>query len=117
MSKFKSFGYNPSESDVKTMLATLFVMEEALPDLELEETNPLFKQECLKYGKSAEKSLTNLEEKISFNELQAIYNSLVIADMINRKELTVDAQLTQFCLDNIFGINKLLPVFENFFDI
>ena len=48
---------------------------------------------------------------------QAIYNSLVIADMINHKEITVDAQLTQLCLDNIFGINKLLPVFEDFFDV
>lgn len=117
MPKLRSFDYTPSESDIKTMLTTLFVMEESLPELDFEGTNPFFKQECLKYGKNAEQRLINLEQKISFNELQAIYNSLVIADMINHKELTVNAQLTQLCVNNIFGINKLLPIFENFFDI
>ena len=117
MKRPKPFNYSPTEADINTMLTTLFVMEESLWDLDLEEMNPLFKHECLRYGKSAEKRLANLEEQISFNELQAIYNSLVIADMINHKKITVDAQLTQLCLDNIFGINKLLPVFEDFFDV
>lgn len=112
----KKINYEPSMSDVKTMLTTLTIMIEILPTLELDGFDELHKQQNIYYANAAFQRLEKLDTKISINELHAIYNSLVIADMINHKELNVDDAIAKHCLDHIFVIQKLLPVLDKFFD-
>lgn len=112
----KKFDYQPSTSDVETMLTTLTIMTSLLPTLDLEDFDELHKQQNIYYANSAIKRLENLETKISGNELQAIFNSLLIADMINHKELHVDESVAKLCTERIFTIQKLISVFENLFD-
>lgn len=110
-----NFNYHPSTSDVKTMLTVLTVTTEILPFLEMDDFSDDAKQQTLKYASSAINRLQNMDTRISLNEMRAIYNSLIIADMVNHKEIVADDLSSELCSDNTFTIQKLLPVFEEYF--
>lgn len=112
----KKFTYQLTESDVKTILVTLTVMQETLPYLDLEELSPNDVACALSYGKSAVNRLSNMSSRITLNELSAIHMSLQLADMINHEEVDVDEFSLNLCHENIFVINKLLSVFDNYFE-
>ena len=59
----KKFDYQPSTSDVETMLTTLTIMTSLLPTLDLEDFDELHKQQNIYYANSAIKRLENLETK------------------------------------------------------
>lgn len=115
MSKGKLFNYELSESDIKTLLTTLTVMDEVLPVVDIPELDELTKLQCSTYGKQAMEHLSNLSTQISDNEISAIHVSLQLADLINRSDISVDDYSKNLCSQNIFSINKLLPIFDSFF--
>ena len=108
----KSFTYQLSTSDVKTLLVTLTVMSECLPDLNLEGVSPTRKSQVLLYCDSAIEKLSNEDDIASYGELDSIYLSLRLANMINYGYLFVDDDTSRLCRQYIFGIQKLLPIFE-----
>lgn len=112
----KNFTYQLSESDIQTILSTLIVMLEILPHLDLEELPPDTVSSALLYGKSAMNRLSCMSHKITNNELSAIHISLQLADMINHEEVDVDEVSSDLCHKNIFVINKLLSVFDDYFE-
>lgn len=112
----KQFTYELSVSDIKTILATLTVMQNTLPDLELDELSEGEKLQCLVYGNSASERLAKCGNKFPHNELSAIHISLQLADMINQHEVDVDSTSTNICKEYMFDINKLLPIFDRYFE-
>lgn len=112
----KKFTYEFTASDIKTILATLTVMENVLPTLDLEEMPEEVKLQCLVYGNSASERLVHLEERITRNELSSIHVSLQIADMINQHEVDVDSASVDICKKFVFDIQKLLSILDNYFE-
>lgn len=112
----KKFTYQFTASDIKVILATLTVMENVLPTLELEEMPEEVKLQCLVHGNSASERLVHLEERITRNELSAIHVSLQIADMINQHEVDVDPASVDICKKFVFDIQKLLSILDDYFE-
>ena len=112
----KSFNYQMSPSDIETLIATLTVMVEVFPILETKDFGEEAKREGMYFAMSAINRLKNMDTKISANECIAILNSLIIADRINHKEYTVSKNISDICSKYLFDIQKLLPIFESYFD-
>lgn len=112
----KKFTYQLTHTDIKTILVTLTVMLEKLPQLELDELSLEEIQYAVKYGKSVSKKLSNMEEIITNNELSSIHISLQLAYMINQGDVIVDDYSYNLCREYVFDINRLLPVFEVYFE-
>lgn len=115
MAKEKSFTYQLSDSDVKTILTTLLVMDEVLFEIDIPGLDESTKLRCSIFGKKASESLLDFSKQISFNELSSIHISLQIANMINHGDILVDNYSKNLCSQFVFSINKLLPVFDSFF--
>lgn len=91
-------------------------MDAVLPDVDLPELDELTKLQCSTFSPKAADRLCSIPDQISHNELTAVYVSLQLADLINHGDVSVDDHSKKLCSQNIFSINKLLPVFDSFFD-
>ena len=109
----KNFNFHLTTSDTKTLIATLTVLPEVLP--QIEGILPENFNRALFFSETALKKLSNMETRISKNELAAIHLSLCLADMVNRDEVIVDQFVSQLCREHVFGINKLKPLYDELF--
>ena len=107
----KHINYSFSNEDVVTICFTLSI----LPELELEESDEQADINYLLCNSAAEK-LSNQQTNISANEFRVIYSSLLAAQMINRGELIVDAELRKECSNYLFSINRLVSAFSKQFE-
>lgn len=116
MSKKKNFDYQLTESDLDTLLVTLSVMLDVLPDYDSEEFDEDTKIQALSFGEQALLHLSTSYPRVQRNELIAIHISLGLADMINQNEIIVDPTYKKQCSEHLFSINHLLSVFDSFFE-
>lgn len=116
MSKKKNFDYQLTETDLDTLLVTLSVMLDVLPDYDPDEFDEDTMIQALSFGEQALLHLSTLNPRVRNNELSAIHISLQLADMINQNEIIVDPTYKKQCSERLFSINHLLSVFDSYFE-
>lgn len=112
----KPFTYHITDSDCSSLYFILSATSELLSLLPSDEYDPSFIANQKKYSISAAKVLEKQDTQISLNQLQAIYNALVIADEIIHKEIPLADALYSTFTPYTFAVEKLLPVFTDYFN-
>lgn len=111
----KPFTYQLSSSDCSSLYFILSATSELLPFLPSDEYDSSFISKQKEYSISAAKVLENQSTRISLNQLQAIYNALIIADEIVHKDIFLSDDLYKSFTPYIFAVEKLLPIFDDYF--
>lgn len=109
----KKFTYPLSDNDIQTLMDALAVMVNVIPgsDLFPPETIDL----ALFYSEQIVETFSSHNTNISRNMLQTLYMALTVADGIISGDIPADEESKKICQNSVFGILKLLPVFDEYF--
>lgn len=109
----KKFTYPLSDNDIQTLINVLTVMVNVIPDSDLfpPETIDL----ALFYSEQIVEIFSSRSTHISRNMLQTLYMALTVANEIISGDIPADEESKKICQNSMFGILKLLPVFDEYF--
>ena len=111
----KKFTYQFSQDDIKTLTSTLAILIESLPYIDEDILEDDIKALCFRHGTSAIERFFNMESRISNNELSATHISLQYVHGILYGDFPADDSIRKLCSELLFGVQKLLPVFDEHF--